>query len=509
MTRPLKTSMGRAVMLAATLILVAGVIGPAANAAKKSPTPCGGSLTKCMKAELTDAADGDHAVVSNSTTSTTVSVKLTILNESSGLTQFVDSCNYTPSSPLALAGADGTTYPIAVTNSSGVPQGSGTATVNGGTLQLRNMMLPFRGKGVVTFTETVPAGSGSAGQDSDIACKLSNGFNNSDPSDPQSNAVATDPATDLHLSWAPAAAANFTVQFVDADGNATNGIQRHAPEPVTGGGHVTYVIRIGNTGDGSGTATLTDQASSGVIRLMDGCTSTPTGINTSQASCSVGPIAPGGFGDVRVDVEVPAVTQNSSTTNTATVTPGNAQAAEDATIVPPVQQCGGYDCVTTWYEPRLGLNVSTGTPTQGNPFAIAINIPAVAAGAGELRTFTELFDPDGCADERPCSVGNEVAGNMFEFFTLPVACGTKQCMLENRYETTLLFDTTPQGCALLCQGWWEDDNSVNHELGRCGPTNFDPKCRDHEDTTSTTITFFVRASAGDGRTGYCLGRICP
>src|SRR5919108_5596927 len=203
MNRSRTLSIAAAAVLALVMIAASGL---AAHAAPK--TPCGGNLTKCVKAEITP-----HSVVSkpDGGGSTTSSFTLTIINESSGTTQLIDSCDYTPASPLVIASVTPT---VAVYNSANVPQASGTSTLSGNTDQLRNMKIPYKGKAVAQLSMTYPDGSGSAG--GTIACKLSNGFNNNDPSDPQSNAVANDAATNLNVSWAPPAPTpNFSVSYVD------------------------------------------------------------------------------------------------------------------------------------------------------------------------------------------------------------------------------------------------------------------------------------------------------
>jgi hypothetical protein len=375
------------------------------------------------------------------------------------------------------------------------------------------MRIPFNGKAVASLTETVPAGSGSASPGGSIFCKLSNGFNNNDPSDPQSNAVANDPASNLTLSWAPAAAPAFSVAFVDADPSAA-GVQRDTPDPVTGGGIVRYVARVSNSGNGFGSGTFTDTARNGaVIKILEGCSSA-SGIDTGSASCTVGPIAPGNFADVIIDVQVPSVTADSSTVNTASI--ASSQDSESTAVVPAVAKCNGFDCVKSYYEPRLGLTASTGTANPDNPFSIKIVIPAVANApiGGEVLTFTETYDPDGCGangNEHACTLGNPTVGNMFEFFVLPDACGDKQCTVSNTYETQILFQISPQVCQITCIGFYETDPDVagnNHRIMGCGPTNTDPKCGAGSSINGNTLTFNVSASAGDGRTGYCVGTVC-
>ena len=499
-TRSRVLSVGLAVCVALVLIATTALAAQGALLPTAPKTPCGGKITKCQKAELTP-----HSVVSSPSGTTTASFTLTILNESNGSTQFVDSCDYAPASPLVVASVDPT---VAVYDSSNVAQPSGTSNLSGGVDQLRAMKIPYKGKAVAQLSMTIPAGNGSAG--GSIICKLSNGFNNNDPGDPQSNAVGNDPATNLNVSWSVPVAPAFSIAFTDADAG-TAGVQRDLPDPVTSAGIVRYVARISNTGNGAGSTTFTDSATNGaVIKLLDGCAS-QSGINTASASCTVGPIAAGGFADVRIDVQAQSVTGNSSTVNTASIPAGSDN--ETTAVVPAVQKCGTFDCVTTYYEPRLGLTASTGAANANNPFAIKITIPADPSApiGGQVLQFKELFDNNGCGNEQPCTLGNQQVGNMFEFFTLPAACGTKKCTVTNSYETQILFQISPQVCQSTCVGYWETDPDVagnNHRLRNCGLTNTDPKCTAGIVIVGNTISFNISASAGDGRTGYCVGTLC-
>ena len=417
-------------------------------------------------------------VVAGSTVEYTLTVKNTATTQSLG------SCNLTAAPGFTLG---------EVTSQPAI--GTATITPDKKVLQLRNLSTLPMTQRVTKFTATAATTPGPYTWP--IECRQANNYSPDQPS----NKFTTTSQLVTEVESAPTSA-TFAVAFVDAD-PATDGVQRDAPDPVTGGGYVHYVVRISNTGTGAGSAAFTDQTSKGTIEKIEGCT--PSGIGTPEATCTVGPIAAGGFADVAITVQVPTVPSNDSTTNTASV--GSAQDSEETVIVPPVEKCDGYDCVTTWHEPSLGLNVCTGTPDAGNPLAGCLIIPPSNLGTAGLLSVTEQFDANTCGG-RTCS-GTLAAGNVFEHFVLPAACGFRLCTIEDRYHASLIPDlATPQTAALIAEGFYEDDFGNVTQLAACGSSAF-TICRNGSSTTSSTVTFFMRASAGDGRTGYCLGKVCP
>jgi uncharacterized repeat protein (TIGR01451 family) len=296
---------------------------------------------------------------------------VTIANKTA--TQQLGSCNLTL--PASLTG-------ISATNPS-----TGTATVVGNVIQLRNLSTPPLGSRSFTFTATAPTpGTYTLAVD----CRQANNYSPDQPS----NKFTLDAANSTLSFTAVSPLPNADLQIVTV--SAT-------PDPeVFGGNTVQYILAVTNNGPSASgtTVTVTDSVSgAGSISYIAGDGWTCSGSGAS-ASCSGGQLASGASRSIEVRVLANVVSSQTTLTNTATVAQsaqandpvsGNNSTSKTTTVRPGGSSGSGFIS-----------NVSGGTvmtepsATAFNRFVVSVTFPGQEGATGGGFLYSVHQDSDTC-----------------------------------------------------------------------------------------------------------------
>jgi hypothetical protein len=260
-------------------------------------------------------------------------------------------------------GSCNVTLPSTVTGISATNPSTGTATVVGQVIQLRNLSIPPMGlpnnSRSFTFTATSPAAGSYAAT---IDCRQANNYSPDQPS----NKFTLD-AANSNLAWtAVSPIPNADLQVVTSSVMPSGSID--------GGNTQQYILRVTNNGPaGSGaTVTFTDSVSSlGSITYINGGTDwTTCGGSGQTANCTRNALEVGQSATVEVRVLVSSVSSPGQLTNTASVsqsaqsndpTPANNSSVTTTTVNPGSSSGSGY------------IDNVTGGSVMTEPFATPLN----------------------------------------------------------------------------------------------------------------------------------------
>lgn len=360
------------------LLASAGLTATVATTGASAATPCAPDTNKCYALVLSPST------VPASAPST---ITATATNES-------------PASTTQQLGSMNITAPAGFTVLSVTQPTTGSATVVGNVVQLRNLAIAPKGSASVSIRVTDPAAAGTYTWAA--LAKQSNNFNGTN------NDFFLDPASSsLTTTVSPGPSADLSV---------TSG--GDSPDPVTAGNTVLYTLTAANSGPSTTTLDLADTLAGGTIRQIPAVGSdsgwTCQTSSATQASCTGGSLAPGASKVLKVLVQGPGTAPSSSTScgaasvigicNSAAVSgsvpdpsSGNDNAYEGTTVVAPGTCTGSglTSCGTGFILYDRLSRVTTGSVASAAQFTVGTTtFPATDATGGTLFTMRAPSTPE-------------------------------------------------------------------------------------------------------------------